>query len=395
MTRHALLLAGIAALTAVPANASVSDFRLPTGPTPTPTSRAEGPLDPDLPLPVQRPSPTPTPAPRPTPTIRPAPTTGATSAPVIQQLPAQPSPTPTPQATPSRAAQLGRAPTPVTPSATPSPTPSPTTESGVEARPVPAFTPTTSATPAPAPVEADETGDGLPWGWIGALAALLVLGGGIALWLRRPRGPRGTVLIVPEIEKPRVPAKPAEPATGDLPEPTFAAPVQPQPIAEPEPAGNAAEHPLHILIQPVKLTQTVMNMTLAYRLELTNRGTAPFTNLAVSGDLVGAHASLPREELLAGPDTVLPEKHRVAALAPGETIELKGDLRVALASVVPIRQGAAVIFVPLARFRASSDGEAPRCFTVAVGEPAASGAIQPFRLDLGLRSVEGLGGRAF
>ncbi len=265
--------------------------------------------------------------------------------------------------------------------------------------PLPAFTSTPGAAAAPAATAAADAEGGLPWAWIGAVAALLALAG-FGLWLRRrSAGPRATVLIVPEIERPRVPDKPAAPEGGGTaavpPAPTFVTTRAAAPVPPEAAAAAHAEHPLHIRIEPLKLTQTMMNMTLGYRLELTNRGSAALSNLAVAADLVGAHASLPREAQLAAPDSALAEKHRVASLPPGETVALKGELRLPLANVVPIRQGSAVVLVPLARFRTSSDGEAPRCFTVVVGQPGANGAIQPYRLDIGLRSVEGLTGRAF
>jgi hypothetical protein len=138
-----------------------------------------------------------------------------------------------------------------------------------------------------------------------------------------------------------------------------------------------------------------MNATLAYQLTLSNKGEAPLEALSVAADLVAAHVSLPREALMAAPDTELPERHAVPSLAPGETVELKGELRLPLAQAMPIRQGQAVVFVPLARFRAAAEGGEPRCFTVVVGQPSPRGAIQPIRLDLGPRSTDGLTGHAF
>ena len=138
-----------------------------------------------------------------------------------------------------------------------------------------------------------------------------------------------------------------------------------------------------------------MNASLSYKLSLTNQGEAPLEGLAVAADLVAAHASLPREALMAAPDTELPLLHEVPVLAPGETVELKGELRLPLARAMPIRQGQAVVFVPLARFRATAAGADPRCFTVVVGQPSPRGALQPVRLDLGPRSTEGLTGHAF
>jgi hypothetical protein len=193
---------------------------------------------------------------------------------------------------------------------------------------------------------------------------------------------------VPEIERPRVPAAPlAEPAAPAL------AP-EPEPEPEPEPA---AAHPLHIAIELRKLSLTLMNATLGYRLTLTNAGAVPLRGIAVAADLIGAHGSLPREAQLAGPVTELPIHHRLAGLAPGESDDVTGELRVPLAELRTIAQGRAQLFVPLARFRIACEGEEARCFTLVAGQPSPSGngAIQPVRLDLGPRIYDGLAGRAF
>jgi hypothetical protein len=215
---------------------------------------------------------------------------------------------------------------------------------------------------------------------------------GAFLWVRRRVGPIGPV-AVPEIERPRVPARP-EPA----PEPP--PPVQEVPEPAPAPASAplpAAPHPLHISIEPGKLALTLMNATLSYRLTLTNRGAEPLEDLIVSADLIGAHAALTREEQLAGPLTDLAERHRLAGLAPDESGEVSGQLRLPLAMVRPIVQGKAALLVPLARFRISVRGQEPRCFTVVVGQPSPrkEATIQPVRLDLGPRIYDGLAGRAF
>ncbi len=213
-------------------------------------------------------------------------------------------------------------------------------------------------------------------------------GFGAAWWLRGRIGPLGPV-VVPEIERPRVPPRP------DLaPEPP--PPPPPPPVAA-EPATAAPEHPLHIGIELRKLTLTMLNATLGYRLTLTNGGNEPLKDIAVAADLVGAHSSLPRELQLAGPETELPVCHRLAGLAPGESGDVTGELRIPLNQVRPIAQGRAQLFVPLARFRIGAEREEPRCFTLVAGQPSPSGngAIQPVRLDLGPRIYDGLAGRAF
>lgn len=380
MTLRALLLAGSAVLIAAPASA-LSDFRLPGTSTPTPTPPVVGPSDPDRP--ATRPVPAPTPTPRPTLTPTPTP------APVIT-LPAE---TPAARATPApRATRTGAPSVAATPTAAPDDT--------ATALPLPGETPFAAPTFAPAPsaapaAEAAENEDGWPWPWLAGLGLLVALLAAGWWWLRR-RMPDGSPIVVPDIERPRVaePAPELEPLPEPASEPVFAASQAAQAAAQAAQAAQAA-NPLHITIEPLKLTQTVMNASLSYRLSLTNAGEAPLEGVQVAADLVAAHASLPREALMAAPDTELPLRHEVPSLAPGETVELKGELRLPLAKAMPIRQGAAVVFVPLARFRAGAAGGEPRCFTVVVGQPSPRGALQPHRLDLGPRSAEGLTGHAF
>ena len=195
------------------------------------------------------------------------------------------------------------------------------------------------------------------------------------LWLRRRVGPVGPV-VVPEIERPRVPE------VLDLDQ--FVAPA-------------AEASPLQIAVELRKLTITLMNATLGYRLTLTNSGPEPLEDIAVAADLIGAHSSLPREMQLAGPGTALPERHRLAGLAPGESASLTGELRLPLNQLTPIPQGRSLLFVPLARFRIVAPGQDPRWFTLVAGQPSPSGtgAVQPVRLDLGPRIYDGLAGRAF
>lgn len=214
-----------------------------------------------------------------------------------------------------------------------------------------------------------------------------MLGGGAfaaLLWFRRRIGPIGPV-VVAEIERPRVP-----PTPDNLPA------QEPEASAVPAALANEA-NPLHIALELRKLTLTLMNATLGYRLTLTNSGAEALNDIVVAADLVGAHGSLPREAQLAGPDTELPSLHALAGLAPGDSAEVTGELRVPLNQVLPIAQGRAQLFVPLARFRIGATGQQQRCFTLVAGQPSPSGngAIQPVRLDLGPRSYDGLAGRAF
>lgn len=384
MTHRAFLLAGIAALFAVPANASVADFRLPPEPSPTPSPRVQGPVDPSLPPPrPATPTPGPTSAPVPTPT------------PAIA-VPALPTPSPTPAPAPRGTATTPApantpAPTSTTaPSATIAP-PQAEPDADVAPSPLPQAFPEAAPTSPPVAAEEGETGSSF-WPWLVGLLLLVGAGLGAFLWARRRIGPSGPV-VAPEIERPRVPPPPEpkaepEPNSPRL-EPAVAAPAD-APVA-------AVPYPLHISIEPSKLALTLMNATLSYRLTLTNRGAEPLEDLAVAADLIGAHAAVPREEQLAGPLTELAERHRLAGLAPDESGEVSGELRLPLAMIRPIIQGKAALLVPLARFRVSVPGLEPRCFTVVVGQPSPrkDTAIQPVRLDLGPRIYDGLAGRAF
>jgi hypothetical protein len=167
-------------------------------------------------------------------------------------------------------------------------------------------------------------------------------------------------------------------------------------VQPPEPPADEA-HPLHIAIELRKLSLTLMNATLGYRLTLMNAGAEPLREISVAADMIGAHASLPREAQLAGPGTELSPHHFLAGLLPGESGEVAGELRLPLSEVRPISQGRAQLLVPLARFRIAAEGQEARCFTLVTGEPSPSGngSIQPVRLDLGPRVYHGLAGRAF
>lgn len=372
MTRRAILLAGGAALLAAPAAAQVSDFRLQPAPTPTPA--IIGP-------PAETPAPRPSPSPTPTPPRIPAPV------PTIA-VPAV-TPAPAPSTTPRSA--------PATPTARATLAAPPAAAPVASATPLPSSVPSVGSTASP-PVSLPSGPDSVTiepakpaaswWPWIGA--AFLLGGGAFAAlwWLRRRIGPVGA-LIVPEIERPRLPPSPGP--TADSPGDGAAA------TSPPSPAPAAEPHPLHIAIELRKLTLTLLNATLAYRLTLTNTGGEPLTEIAVAADLIGAHGSLPREAQLAGPETELEMRHLLAGLAPGESGDVAGELRVALSELRPINQGRAQLFVPLARFRIGAEGGEPRCFTLVAGQPSptGTGAVQPVRLDYGPRIYDGLAGRAF
>jgi len=248
------------------------------------------------------------------------------------------------------------------------------------------------AEPAVPPSQADAKTDWLPFAAV-ALAPLIALIAA-ALWFVRRRRNQTLALpaptraaIVPVV--PKAPAPQPRPAT---PQPI--APLPPRPAPEPlraqpaPPASTAAE--LALSLEATRLSATLVAATLAYRLMVTNSGADPLNDIAIAGDLTSAHASRPVEEQfgLIGPE--LPPLHRIATLAPGETVILGGEMRLPLSAILPIRQQQAQLFVPLARFDAWASGAHGRAVHARaiflVGQEGDDSArLQPFRLDLGPR----------
>lgn len=148
-----------------------------------------------------------------------------------------------------------------------------------------------------------------------------------------------------------------------------------------------------------RMSASLMATTLNYVVTLTNTGTEPLSALAVEGDMVSAHASLPPEAQIAGDGQRLELRHALVALAPGESAEFTGDFRLPLSAVTPIRAGEAAYFVPLARLRVEASTAAGQSLvqvqTYVVGEmPEVQGAaLRPFRLDLGPRTYSRIGQR--
>ncbi|MFN3457356.1 MAG: hypothetical protein ACK4Z8_07245 [Novosphingobium sp.] len=259
-----------------------------------------------------------------------------------------------------RASSVQAAPTPAEASPLPA-GPGPAVES-------PAITAPEEATTAP-PL-ADES-KGVPL-WAMVLAGVAALAAGAVIAFRRKR--RDTV--EPAFEPPILPE---------------VAPVRPTPVPV---VPTAVAAPLVLDISVARMSASLVNATLSYRLSL---GTsAALSRIEVRGDMISAHASRPAEEQLGlGEAQVL---HRLPGLAAGETIELGGEVRLPLAAITPIRHGSAVLFVPLVRFEVMAlDGDRPvklrAAFVVGLEEMAAGERLQPFRLDLGPRVYPKVGRR--
>ena len=381
-----LLALGMLSL-AAPAHATpgtLRDFRLPPDPdTPAEQDAPQGPVVPDVPASTQvlRPTPSPTSAATPTP----APTASA----VVQPLPG-----PTPRISPPAV-------TPPWPAARPGPTrlaepqatppsaaaPSPAPESSAQPSPT-APSPSPRTLPS-APLAAEEPEEaGLPWFWIAAaLLALAALA--LTAWLlRRRTRPRGTA-AVPQVERPALaPTPPPIPA---------AEPASPVPTAPASPAEQPAAPGLQWELEPQRLSLTLMNATLSYRLILNNAGSEPLENLAITADMIAAHATLSHEQQLSGPDANAMQVASIARLEPGESRTVSGEFRLPFGQITPVRQGNAALLFPLARFRIEGAGDEPvtRTFLVAQPPERPGAGLQPFRLDLGPRVYPNLAQRAF
>ena len=357
---------------------SVPDFSIPTS-RPTSNPRAQGPVDADAPIiraPAPRPSPSPSPVPVASPTT--APSAAAGPSPAVRTTAAPRNAAAAPRSTAGAAPAAGAAPSPSTsaPAITPFPLPS------------------SSAVPGPVPTidtfgpVAEEPSGASIWPWIagaaGLLAALFA-----ALWWRSRRSAKVPQLefIAPVVRSPT--PQPATPSPTPLPEPQLSA------------APAAAVQPgLGLALEARRMSASLMATTLSYTLTLTNNSPDTLSALAIEGDMIAAHASLPPEQQIASSSERLELRHALVTLAPGESAEFKGDFRLPLAALNPIRAGDAAFFVPLARLRVEASTAAGKPLvlvqTYVVGETGdvPGAGLRPFRLDLGPRTYSKIGQRA-
>ncbi len=342
---------------------SVNDYRLP-GATSTPApSGAQGPVDAAEPA-VRQSVATPSPSPQPSPAA-------------TQTPPARTAPSPVPSAAP-RARPSTQVAAPL-PQPQPQPQPQP---SATLAAPLPQASPSVAPPPTVLPTAPGSSSTPLIpetlWPWLAAALALAAAGFAALWWRSRKARP-----AVVEFERPVPTQAPA-----------------PQPASPPTPTATPSSAPaIEIVLEAQRLTASLMATTLTYRLRLTNRGDQALTTLAIEGDMVSAHASLPPDQQIASPAQRLELRHAAVDLAPGASTEFSGDLRLALTAITPIRAGDGAYFVPLARLRVEAStpaGETQLTVqTFVIGELAENpGApLRPFRLDQGPRTYARLGQR--
>jgi hypothetical protein len=219
-----------------------------------------------------------------------------------------------------------------------------------------------------------------------------VLGlGAVLLLLRRRRSNTVTEdepLIEPKPPEPEpLPNRPVRTSVPPLAPVTQIPPSIPA-VFVPEPLAISAG----FTARAVRLS--LVYATVQYELEITNTGAVELPSLQVRADLASAHASLGTREQLAPAPEQLEAKHSVAPLAPGETIMLKGEVRVPLQYVRTVTKGAAQFFVPLVRFAilAPDGGGMRRVYTTGPRNPD-SGTIASVRLDAGPRNLRDLDAR--
>jgi len=361
---------------------SANDWRLP-GATVTPAPPgSQGPVDRDNPV-VTTTAPRPSQSATPTPVATPspaAPTPAATRSAAPRPAPTAARPTASPQTTVPDASALPPA------TALPTLTPAATT-------PAPVVVP-----PAPSP-QTVEPESGWYWPWITVAAALLALIFAGLWWRKRQEAAVPVVAFERPVVQPRQP-KP-QPETQAQPAPEPAAKPQPAPRPEPGPAPVVAvESGLGIALEARRMNASLMATSLNYVLKLTNHGSEPLSALAVEGDMISAHASLPPEAQIANDNQRMEPRHNLVTLAPGESAEFSGVFMLPLTAVTPIRSGDAAFFVPLARLRVQASTPSGRSLVQAqtwvVGElpEDAASALKPFRLDLGPRTYSRVGQRA-
>ncbi|MEO6716194.1 MAG: hypothetical protein ABIM50_02965 [Novosphingobium sp.] len=276
-------------------------------------------------------------------------------------------------------------------------------------------------------------------GWIWLVAAAFLLGAAVMLLvqqiLRRRRAEAASAEhwdYPAEVAAPPATLKPVAPHAMESNDPRqIEAPAVPAVSGETQPVAQPALDLLSIMAEPEnavpaldddsnarptalpaapgelltlelsarRLSATLMNTVLNYELTVSNTGPDAVNAIVIGGDMIAAHASLPsRAQLELGGNSIAP-LHTIAALEPGESLVLKGEFKLPLTAITPIRNGNAALFIPLARFRLEAMGKfglpfsISRTFVVGEDQDRPGAALKPFRLDLGPRLYSHIGQR--
>lgn len=375
---------------------SLQDFRLdPSRDTNRPAvpERAGPEIDnrPPAPLPVP-------PAPENQTAPVPAPVPAQTPPPVTATVPAAPARTdrPTPQAAPP--GRTDSAP------ATAAPAPEPVPERPADAQQqAPVEAPPTpepqAAQPAAPPPTASAPASPFPMAWIGGALALLALAG---IWLWRRRGSRQdrTVPAAEPIALAETSAETTAPV--ETPMSAAAAPTGAPRVESPPPPvipTSTDRALIEISFHPESARATLVGAAVGYRLVLRNSGRGTARDVAVAALIANADAR--QSELLAaffdGP--VDRPTHRVASIAPGESVTLRGELRLSHDAIVPIKVRDRSLLIPVLAFNArygwggAESGQTAAAFIVGQENEPPRDKMAPFRLDQGPRQYRGVGSR--
>ncbi len=230
---------------------------------------------------------------------------------------------------------------------------------------------------------------------VGSAALLALLAAGAWFWLRRGEVAEflAPVVVRPKIDPDAPPAgKPRAKLPFGLaepPAPTFGKGASTPEEELSDDALPAEDGPLSFALEARQLAISLAAATLTYRLTLTNSSKTALHGIAITGDMISAHASASQDEQLTPDGSALSPCHKIDYLAAGKSAQVIGELRLPLTMIKPIRRGDLALFVPLARLRieAAENGNGAIVKTALIGQrsPRPTAGLQPFRLDLGPR----------
>jgi len=231
------------------------------------------------------------------------------------------------------------------------------------------------------------------WPWL--LAALaLGAGGAFILWRRNSReayagGPHVDEFVAPE-PQPRPSARPA-PAPAPAPSPA--------PAPAPAPTGFVSTRMrpwIEIGFQPLRCIVGEQRVTFEFEVELVNSGNAPARDVLIEGVFFNAGPT-EDEEIGAYFESNSGQGEQIPVIPPGQRINLRPQLDVALDQLRMLEAGERKFFVPLIALKAMyawGGGAGQSSAAWLLGRDTKGEKLAPFRVDLGARVFRGLGARA-
>lgn len=151
------------------------------------------------------------------------------------------------------------------------------------------------------------------------------------------------------------------------------------------PATPLAVDTISLLFEPILLRQSLVYATLQYRLTLTAPAQGLKAGAQIFADMIAAHASIPQMEQLSPDLASLPLRSRFEAVAPGETHVAKGEIQLPLNQIRTLRQGNAMLFVPLVRLCLVEEDGITHRRVYSIGLAGDNGGLTPLRVDTGPR----------